>query len=148
MDQIIQTIKQNITLQTIKYHQKKKKINPKKKFYKIKQFDFFWSNFLIKMFLYYFFFKKNIFPICPKCTTKNFVLIISWIFRDSFTIDCLLIFQKITRYFLSSNLPMYNVKIYDLCIFKVFVCISQKVFTLLFIVSSHQPILLIPRKIF
>ena len=31
------TIKQNVTLQTIKYHQKKQnKINPKKKFYKIK----------------------------------------------------------------------------------------------------------------
>ena len=109
---------------------------------------FFWFNFLLLkgFFIYLFFFQKNIFSICPKCTTKNFVLITSWIFRDYFIIDCLVIFQKVTRYFLSSNLPMYNVKICCLCIFKVFFCVSQKVFTPPLILPSHKPILLIPRK--
>ena len=99
------------------------------------------------MFLYFCFPKKNL-PDLSKMHHQNFFLITSWIFKDSFIIDRLVIFQKITRYFLSSNVPMYNVKTYDICIFKVFVCVSQKVFTLPLIVQSHQPLPLIPWKIF
>ena len=102
------------------------------------------------LFIYFilFFFQKKYLPNLPEIHYQEFCPDHQLdIFRDSFIIGHLLIFQKITRYFFSSNLPMYNVKIYGLCIFKVFVYLSKSLHTS-FDHTKSSAHLVIPRKIF